>query len=99
MRGGGADLYQRTLVRCLPLIQQLLGARVWVTVEQSLRSLEQAFQGAEGVVHAGSLVAGVHHAVRASRIPTLSTVIRPLHRLHQFSKGIRVTVLQQIAGL
>ncbi len=94
------DLHQRAVALGLPLVQQLHRAGVLVlAAEDGLRRLHQTLERAEGVVHAAGLIAGVHHAVRAARVAALGAVVVPLDRLHQLLEGVRVAVLQQVAGL
>ena len=70
-----------------------------VAIEECLRRLQQATERTEGVVHAGGLVPGVHHAVSTARIAAFRAIVGPLNRVHEFLERIGVAILQQIAGL
>src|SRR6266852_8267370 len=65
----------------------------------SLYRRPESTQAAEGMIHSGSFVTAVYHAVRALRIAGLRAVILPLGGIEQLLERIHIPVLQQVAGL
>src|ERR1700730_11952389 len=62
------------------------------------RSQESA-QRAERGIYRRSFVAAVHHAVGTSWIAGLGPVVLPFGGREQLGKSLRITILQQVAGL
>ena len=62
--------------------------------ERSASRLPQTAQRAEGVIHRGSLVPAVHHAIGTLGISGLRPVVLPLRGRQQFRERIGITVLQ-----
>src|SRR5690349_7200353 len=95
------DLHQRVVAvyRTHRLLQQLERPRIRIGMEErGLHRIPKAAQGAERMVHRGSFIAAVHHAVGAARVAGLGAVALPLGGFQQLLKGIGVSVLQQVAG-
>ena len=81
-------------------IQHREGVRIFVFCGQlSLYGRPQSSQAAEGMIHSGSFISAMHHAVRALGIARLRAVVLPLGGLEQFLERVHVAVLQQVAGL
>src|SRR4051812_32219781 len=64
-----------------------------------LDRIHKATQRAECIIDRGRLVSAMHHAVRASRIARLRSVVLPLGGFKQLLESVRVAVLQKIARL
>src|SRR5262245_2732756 len=60
--------------------------------------LDEAAERAERVIHGGGLEPAVHHAVLALLVAAPPPVILPGRGLHELLEGLRVAVLQEIAG-
>src|ERR1043166_1922329 len=68
-------------------------------IEFALHCLPETAQTAKTVIDGARFIAAVHHAVRTLRIARFGAVVLPPGGIHKFLKGVRVTVLQQVARL
>src|SRR5262245_22747671 len=60
--------------------------------------LDEAAERSERVIHCGGLEPAVHHAVPALLVAAPPPVVLPGRGLHELLEGLRVAVLQEIAG-
>src|SRR5450755_1030862 len=96
---GWFDLHQLGTL-CGIGVQQLQGTAILILAEErSLGHREKAANGGKSVLHSSGLVAAAHHAVHALGIAALGAVVIPVGAVEQFLEGVRIAVLQQVAGL